>query len=117
MIKSLTVRHIFTECPEVKKQLWGGEFWSDEFFASTVGKHGDEAKIANYVKNQGSDAKYDRLYNLNQLAIFELITRYLAACGGVIHRNSFYHKRIRLLKCSAFSPSLNKCSSGKLVMN
>jgi len=71
MIKSLTARHIFKECPEVKKQLWGGEFWSDGFFASTVGKHGDEAKIANYVKNQGSDAKYDRLYNSNQLAIFD----------------------------------------------
>ena len=68
MIKSLTARHIFKECSEVKKQLWGGEFWSDGFFASTVGKHGDEAKIANYVKNQGSDAKYDRLYNSNQLA-------------------------------------------------
>ena len=72
MIKSLTARRIFKECPEVKKQLWGGEFWSDGFFASTVGKHGDEAKIANYVKNQGSDAKYDRLYNSNQLAIFDL---------------------------------------------
>jgi len=71
MIKSLTARRIFKECPEVKKQLWGGEFWSDGFFASTVGKHGDEAKIANYVKNQGSDAKYDRLYNSNQLAIFD----------------------------------------------
>ncbi len=71
MIKSLTARHIFKECPEVKKQLWGGEFWSDGFFASTVSKHGDEAKIANYVKNQGSDAKYDRLYNSNQLAIFD----------------------------------------------
>ncbi len=71
MIKSLTARRIFKECPEVKKQLWGGEFWSDGFFASTVGKHGDEAKIANYVKNQGSDAKYDRLYNSNQLVIFD----------------------------------------------
>lgn len=70
MIKSLTARHIFKECPEVKKQLWGGEFWSDGFFASTVGKHGDESKIANYVKNQGSDAKYDQLYNSDQLAIF-----------------------------------------------
>ena len=71
MIKSLTARHIFKACPEVKKQLWGGEFWSDGFFASTVGKHGDEAKIANYVKNQGSEAKYNSLYNSNQLAIFE----------------------------------------------
>ena len=36
MIKSLTARHIFKECPEVKKFLWGGNFWSDVFFANTV---------------------------------------------------------------------------------
>ena len=28
MIKSLTAREVFRKCPEVKKQLWGGEFWS-----------------------------------------------------------------------------------------
>ena len=52
MIKSLTAREIFRRCPQVKKKLWGGEFWTDGYFASTVGKHGDEGKIANYVKNQ-----------------------------------------------------------------
>ena len=46
MIKSITAREIFKQCPEVKKQLWGGEFWSDGYFASTVGKHGDERQIA-----------------------------------------------------------------------
>jgi len=71
MIKRLTARQVFKECSEVKKQLWGAEFWSDGFFASTVSKYGDEAKIANYVKNQGNDAKYDRLNNSNQLSIFE----------------------------------------------
>ena len=40
LIKSLTAREIFRRCPEVKKMLWGGEFWSDGYFASTVGKHG-----------------------------------------------------------------------------
>lgn len=44
MIRSLTAREIFQRCPEVKKQLWGGEFWSDGYFASTVGKHGDEVR-------------------------------------------------------------------------
>ena len=71
MIKSLTARHIFKECPEVKKVLWGGEFWSDGFFANTVSKHGDESVIRNYVKNQGSDAKYMKLHEANQLMIFE----------------------------------------------
>lgn len=55
MIKSVTAREIFRECPKVKKQLWGGEFWSDGYFASTVGKHGDEGVIAKYVKGQGRD--------------------------------------------------------------
>ena len=42
MIKSLTARENFKRCPHVKMQLWGGEFWTDGYFASTVGKYGDE---------------------------------------------------------------------------
>src|SRR3954471_12598732 len=45
IIKSLTAREIFRRCPEVKKQLWGGEFWTDGYFASTVGRHGNEKVI------------------------------------------------------------------------
>jgi len=37
ILKSLTAREVFLRCPHVKKQLWGGEFWSDGYFASTVG--------------------------------------------------------------------------------
>jgi len=48
--------------------LWGGEFWTDGYFASTVGKHGDESKIARYVKAQGLE--YDQLYENNQLRLF-----------------------------------------------
>jgi len=29
IIKSISARIIFQEFPEVKKQLWGGEFWGD----------------------------------------------------------------------------------------
>ena len=28
MIKSLTAREIFRRCPQVRRQLWGGEFWT-----------------------------------------------------------------------------------------
>jgi len=31
MIKSIIAKKIFEKHPEVKKQLWGGEFWSDGF--------------------------------------------------------------------------------------
>ena len=68
MIKSVSAREIFKKCPEVKKQLWGGEFWSDGYFASSVGKHGDEAMIAKYVKNQGGE--YQELHKDHQLTLF-----------------------------------------------
>ena len=68
MIKSLTAREVFKKCPHVKKQLWGGEFWSDGYLASTVGKHGDESMISKYVKNQGNT--YDQLHSDHQLAMF-----------------------------------------------
>ena len=55
LIKSITAREVFRSCPHVKKQLWGGEFWTDGYFASTVGKHGDEEMIGRYVKNQGNE--------------------------------------------------------------
>jgi len=68
MLKSITAREIPKECPEVKKQLWGGEFWSDGYFATTVGKHGDERMISSYVKEQGRE--YLRLHRDDQLSLF-----------------------------------------------
>lgn len=53
IVKSITARKIFQDCPEVKEQLWGGEFWSDGYFVNTVGQHGNENSIVNYIKKQG----------------------------------------------------------------
>ena len=68
VVKSLTAREIFKKCPKVKKKLWGGEFWTDGYFASTVGKHGDETTIGNYVKNQGQE--YQQLHTNFQPGLF-----------------------------------------------
>lgn len=68
MLKSLTAREVFRRCPQVKKKLWGGEFWTDGYFASSVGKHGDEQMIGKYVKNQGKS--YQKLHQDHQLALF-----------------------------------------------
>ena len=68
MIKSLTAREIFKRCPQVKKKLWGGEFWTDGYYASTIGKHGNENTITEYVKKQGK--KYQKLYEDRQLSLF-----------------------------------------------
>jgi REP element-mobilizing transposase RayT len=68
MIKSITAKEIFRMVPAVKKQLWGGEFWSDGYFASTVGKHGNENMISKYVKNQGLE--YKMLHKDMQIKLF-----------------------------------------------
>ena len=52
-IKSITAKEIFRQMPEVKKQLWGGEFWSDGYYISTVGAHSSEEAMRSYIKNQG----------------------------------------------------------------
>ena len=46
IIKSITAREIFKQNKEVKKQLWGGEFWTDGYFANTVGKYGNEDTVS-----------------------------------------------------------------------
>jgi len=68
LIKSLTAREVFRRCPQVKKKLWGGELWTDGYFASTVGKHGNESTIGNYVKNQTTG--YTKLHEDRQLGLF-----------------------------------------------
>ena len=63
VIKSVTARQIFKECPQVKKLLWGGEFWTDGYFVSTVGKNQNETVIKEYVKNQGKqDSEYKQIH-------------------------------------------------------
>ena len=51
-IKSITAREVFKACPQVKQYLWGGKFWSDGYFVSTVGAHQTEKMIKNYVQQQ-----------------------------------------------------------------
>ena len=70
VIKSITGREIFKKHPEVKKQLWGGEFWSDGYFVNTVSKFGDENSIAKYVREQGIEDEYTVLHKSEQLALF-----------------------------------------------
>jgi REP element-mobilizing transposase RayT len=70
IIKSLTAREIFKQVPSVKKQLWGGEFWTKGYFVNTVGQKGNEQTIANYVRNQGREAEYQRLHR-EQLVLFD----------------------------------------------
>ena len=69
-VKSLTAREIFKRHPEVKEQLWGGEFWTDGYFVNTVSKFGDESSITKYVRDQGLEKEYKVLHKSKQLALF-----------------------------------------------
>ena len=69
-VKSITARQIFIQCPEVKKKLWGGEFWSDGYYVSTVGQKGNEETIRKYVQEQGQEDEYVRLHYAKQLKLF-----------------------------------------------
>jgi REP element-mobilizing transposase RayT len=54
-VKSVIAREVFVNAPEVKKKLWGGEFWGKGYFVNTVGQHGSESVIAAYVAGQGGE--------------------------------------------------------------
>lgn len=70
ILKSLTAIEIFKKHPEVKKELWGGEFWSDGYFVNTVSKFGDEETIRKYVKEQGIEKEYKILHKAKQITLF-----------------------------------------------
>lgn len=51
LLKGGSSRVIREEFPDLEEFLWGESFWSDGYFAETVGKINEEI-IRNYVKNQ-----------------------------------------------------------------
>ncbi|HBX15778.1 MAG TPA: IS200/IS605 family transposase [Candidatus Magasanikbacteria bacterium] len=53
MFKSITAREMFRQFPDLKKELWGGEFWSDGYYISTIGERGNLNTIKQYIINQG----------------------------------------------------------------
>ena len=53
LFKSNTARELFRTFPDLKKSLWGGEFWSDDYYVGTVGEGGNWSVVETYVKNQG----------------------------------------------------------------
>ena len=53
MFKSITVRELLRRFPELRKQLWGGEFLSDGYYLATVSEKGNWKTVERYVANQG----------------------------------------------------------------
>ena len=69
-VKSITAKELFRLHPEVKTQLWGGQFWSDGYYINTVGQYANEEVIQRYILEQGSDKNVYKQYYKNQLRLF-----------------------------------------------
>jgi len=66
LIKMITAKQLFRQVPEIKKELWGGEFWTDGYYIATVSGKGDKKIIEKYIENQG------RSKDIKQLKLFDL---------------------------------------------
>ena len=62
VLKSVSAKEIFLRHPEVKKELWGGEFWEDGYFVRTVGDKVTSDTIKKYIQYHRHEEK-----TLNQL--------------------------------------------------
>ena len=69
IVKSITAKELFKSHPEIKQKLWGGQFWTKGYYVNTVGRHGDENTIQQYVKGQGTEKEYKKLQE-QQLRLF-----------------------------------------------
>ena len=58
-IKGGSSKVIRKEFPELEEFIWGDKFWSEGFFAETVGKTTEKA-IRKYINQQNKQAERDR---------------------------------------------------------
>lgn len=68
-VKSLTAKELFRLHPEVKQQLWGGDFWTAGYYVNTVGQYANETVIMKYIQNQGTEPTTYKMLHRNQLSL------------------------------------------------
>ena len=54
IIKSIIASELFIRYPEVKKQLWGGHFWSNGGYVGTIGDNVTADIVRKYIDEQGT---------------------------------------------------------------
>jgi putative transposase len=65
VMKSISAREVFKKYPEVRKQLWAGELWSDGYFVRSVGDNVTADIIRKYIEYQTHEE------DTSQLKMFE----------------------------------------------
>lgn len=51
--KSIAARQLFRVFPALKKELWGGNFWTAGYYVSTVGRKAGWDELVEYIEDQG----------------------------------------------------------------
>jgi len=67
IIKSISAKQMFKAFPEIKKELWGGEFWSDGGYIGTVGDGVTAEIILNYIEEPGTPEEKEGYKQMNLL--------------------------------------------------
>ncbi|MFT6870131.1 MAG: putative transposase [Polaribacter sp.] len=97
-VKSITAKEIFRIHPEVKRFLWGGNFWTTGYYVSTVGQYANEEVIKKYLQNQGK-SDYEKLHSDKRpifyrryipTNLFDSTYQIIARCD----RGLFFHFRV-----------------------
>jgi len=63
--KSILAIQIFKQFPEIREELWGGEFWTDGGHIDTIGDGRGLDEVKEYVRKQGRDVNQLTLYEFN----------------------------------------------------
>lgn len=59
--KSITAKQIFLQFPQLRKDLWGGEFWTDGYYVAIISECGNWQRVEAYVRNQGKTKQTSQL--------------------------------------------------------
>lgn len=65
LVKSITALQLFENYPELKKELWGGEFWSDGGYVASVGEGVNADVIRSYIAKQGRKSEQLKLFEFS----------------------------------------------------
>ncbi|HMS83735.1 MAG TPA: IS200/IS605 family transposase [Nitrospira sp.] len=76
-LKAVSAKEIRDECPEVRKQLWGGEFWEEGYVVRTVREKVTAEVIKTYIRFHEEKKR-----RVDQLDLFE---KACAWQGGVLY--------------------------------
>jgi putative transposase len=82
IIKSIAAKQMFKSFPEIRKELWGGEFWSDGGYIGTVGEGITADIIRNYILQQGTSEEKEGYKQMNLLD-FDLIRIPRSSAAGI----------------------------------